>query len=362
MLNDWACVRIQMDERDKTIFEGPCAKSLEDFQTHLKSKGITAETNNNHDDLFLTVHDYEFDGLLDKFFRSSLEDYKVRFLLVVLPQQVTSKLYNHIKRYGDIKYGIHTVCVKADKFGSPRYDDNVALVSATMLSFQHFGFSSRISASVYEPRRLRVVSESNICDERERANFRMVQKINLKLGGTNHVLDDNSYGFIFQGKTMVVGIDVTHPPPGNDGAPSVAAMVASRDKELSQWPADLRINARRQEMVNLLQEMLVTRLRYFKEKNSEHLPENILIYRDGVGEGQYKTVLEEELPRLRAACHQVYGTKYEPGIYPRISLIVVGKRHHTRFYRTDGAQGGVSLGRSGNPECGTVSTLHNRRR
>ncbi len=183
MLNDWACVRIQMDRRDQPIFEDPCAKSLEDFQTHLKSKGIIAEKNNNHDDLFLTVHDYEPDGLLDGFFKPSRKDYNVRFLLVVLPQQVTSKLYDHIKRYGDVKYGIHTVCVKADQFGNPRYDDNVALVSATMFSFQHFGFSSRISASVYEIRRLRVVLESNFCDERERANFRMVQKINLKLGG-----------------------------------------------------------------------------------------------------------------------------------------------------------------------------------
>ena len=188
----------------------------------------------------------------------------------------------------------------------------------------------------------------------------MVQKINLKLGGINHILDDDSYGLIYEGETMVVGIDVTHPPPGNDGAPSVAAMVASQDKELSQWPADLRINERRQEMVNLLQEMLVTRLQHFKEKNSKCLPKNILIYRDGVGEGQYKTVLEEELPRMRAACHKVYGMEYELGVYPRISLIVVGKRHHTRFYRTKGIAGPVLDAKSGNPPFGTVSTLHSQ--
>ena len=185
----------------------------------------------------------------------------------------------------------------------------------------------------------------------------MVQKINLKLGGINHVLDSPSYGPIFEDATMVVGIDVTHPGPGNDDAPSIAAMVASCDKGLAQWPADLRINKSRHEMVEMLREMLITRLEHFKERNNNFLPKNILIYRDGVGEGQYKIVLEEELPRLRTACKLVYGRAYVPGVVPRISLIVVGKRHHTRFYRTS-TRGEIFSGKESNPPCGTVSTSH----
>lgn len=51
---------------------------------------------------------------------------------------------------------------------------------------------------------------------------------------------------------MVVGIDVTHPLPGSSPlAPSVAGMVASIDRWLSQWPAVLSIQSeRRQEMVS----------------------------------------------------------------------------------------------------------------
>lgn len=183
-----------------------------------------------------------------------------------------------------------------------------------------------------------------------------MQKINLKLKGTNHVLKDSDYGILSRAPTMVVGIDVTHPPPGAEGAPSVAAVVASCDGNLSQWPVDLRINKSRQEMVEMLREMLMTRLDHYKENNDEHLPENILIYRDGVGEGQYKIVLEEELPRLRDACRRLYGKEYVEGVRPRISLIVVGKRHHTRFYKT--APNGIILpGRNGNPSCGTASIL-----
>ena len=191
---------------------------------------------------------------------------------------------------------------------------------------------------------------------RQKANISWVQKINLKLGGTNHELvNDKAYGRMLGDKTMVIGIDVTHPPPGAEGAPSVAAVVASCDKYLSQWPADLRINESRQEMVQMLQEMLTTRLEHFKKVNDQRLPENLLLYRDGVGVGQYQIVLDEELPRLRDACRRVYGKDYVEGAYPQISLIVVGKRHHTRFYKTYGSV--VKAGPEGNPPSGTVSML-----
>lgn len=85
---------------------------------------------------------------------------------------------------------------------------------------------------------------------------------------------------------MVVGYDVTHPAPGsNKNAPSIAAMVASIDKELAQWPADVYKNTARQEMVDALGSMCKSRLELWRKENGS-LPENILIYRDGVSEGQ----------------------------------------------------------------------------
>ena len=49
-----------------------------------------------------------------------------------------------------------------------------------------------------------------------------------------------------------------------------------------------------QEMIDNLDEMFASRLRLWQAKNKV-LPENILIYRDGVSEGQYQTVLGVEL-------------------------------------------------------------------
>jgi eukaryotic translation initiation factor 2C len=223
-----------------------------------------------------------------------------RFILVILPYN-DAAIYGTIKTFCDIKAGVHTVCVVGSKFAGeqPGYFANVAM------------------------------------------------KINLKAGGVNHVLDGPKLGVINDGNTMVVGIDVTHPSPqSEDTAPSVAGVVASIDKTLGQWPCALRHQKGRTEMVADLEEMFKSRLLLWRTHNKT-LPKNILVYRDGVSEGQYQKVLDEELPLLRAACIRLYPPKEQPAI----SLIIVGKRHHVRFYPT---KLNDADSKSGNCKNGTV--------
>ena len=59
-------------------------------------------------------------------------------------------------------------------------------------------------------------------------------------------------------------------------------------------------------MVSDLESLFVSRLNMWQKKNQNQLPENILIYRDGVSEGQYRLVLTEELPQIRNACRLKY--------------------------------------------------------
>ena len=126
-LNNWACVRIRNDFReDGSIHESPCAETLIAFQDHLKAKGITVTENDDHGDLEIRGNNYK---VLGDYFQASRDEYKVRLLLVVLPDKPSAELYSNIKRYGDLTHGIHTVCVKFGKFGTLPYDDNVALVS-----------------------------------------------------------------------------------------------------------------------------------------------------------------------------------------------------------------------------------------
>lgn len=131
---------------------------------------------------------------------------------------------------------------------------------------------------------------------------------------------------------MVAGIDVTHPSTdlNKGGAPSVAAMVASIDKCLAQWRAVLSVQKKGQEMVSDLTEMLRSLLNLWKAGNGSY-PRRILVYRDGVSEGQHRMVRRDELPMLQAACRAVY--PQEQGL-PQIAIIIVAKRNHTRFAPT----------------------------
>jgi eukaryotic translation initiation factor 2C len=227
-----------------------------------------------------------------------------KLILVIIPY-LDSSIYNRVKFACDVKEGLLNVCTLGPKFAkaNDQYFANVAL------------------------------------------------KFNLKLGGRNQYLDNIKLGIIAEGKTMVIGIDVTHPSPGSaSNAPSVAGIVASVDQWLGQWPADLRIQQARQEMVSDLDGMLKSRLRLWASKNKGSLPENLLIYRDGVSEGQYEIVLNQELPLLRKACEEIYPPNDSKRGLPRISFIIVGKRHNTRFYPTNESD----ADRSSNPQNGTV--------
>lgn len=209
------------------------------------------------------------------------------FIFVVLPVE-NAQTYNMVKVVADTELGIHTVCCTMKVIDKPIEKLNQVWGNLSM-------------------------------------------KVNLKLGGINQILQ-KKLGIIDEGKTMVVGLDVTHPSPGSkDNAPSVAAIVASIDKNLGQWPSDFKSQTGKKEMVDSLEALFMGRLRMW-QKHNKVLPVNILLYRDGVSEGQYQLVLDEELPLIRNACRQLYPADATKQGFPHISIIVCGKRHHTRFY------------------------------
>jgi eukaryotic translation initiation factor 2C len=74
-------------------------------------------------------------------------------------------------------------------------------------------------------------------------------KVNMKLGGVNHIVDEVSISKLRQHPTMLVGMDVTHPGPSTvKGTPSIAAVVASADLRFSQYPASMRIQESKKEV------------------------------------------------------------------------------------------------------------------
>ncbi|KAK7436871.1 hypothetical protein VKT23_018893 [Stygiomarasmius scandens] len=234
---------------------------------------------------------------------------KPNFILVILSNE-DKFIYPAIKRIGDVDLGVHTIHMQFGKAGDNRGQDQYL---------------------------------SNIA-----------LKVNTKLGGINHKLDASAMTWLTKETTMMVGIDVTHRGPGSrDGAPSIAAVVASEDNDFVQFPASLRIQQKTkvEEMLDELQEMMVERLEHYKKKNNGRLPMRIFVFRDGVSEGQYDQVIDKELPQIQRACSNskfdtAPGQKYQP----RISIVVCGKRHHARFFPTDSQH----ADRNGNTVPGTI--------
>ncbi|KIK64934.1 hypothetical protein GYMLUDRAFT_39338 [Collybiopsis luxurians FD-317 M1] len=228
---------------------------------------------------------------------------KPSFALVMLSNN-DRHVYSGLKHVCDVGLGIPTVCVQSSQIvkGNPQYFGNVAL------------------------------------------------KINMKMGGINHGLDTRSMQSLNQVPTMLVGIDVTHPGPSSTrGTPSIAAVVASVDSRFAQYSTSMELQESKKEMVTNLASMMVERLMAFRDKNGGKLPARIIVYRDGVSEGQFNTVIAEEMPAIQAAFRKFASggqTKYNP----KLSIVICGKRHHTRFYPLEES----NADNNGNPKAGTV--------
>ncbi|CAF1452154.1 unnamed protein product [Adineta steineri] len=156
--------------------------------------------------------------------------------------------------------------------------------------------------------------------------------VNTKLSGENKQVAELQTHI----KTMFIGADVQHTKNNYTGElPSIAAVVASMNSECTltnqresyQWPNK---GKQSEEAILLLQTMVEELLIAFKDNNKGSLPEHIVFYRDGVDDGQFKRVQDEEVTALKKAFQAIYSANSGS---PLLTFIVVKKRHHTRLFR-----------------------------
>ena len=170
----------------------------------------------------------------------------------------------------------------------------------------------------------------------------LVLKINTKLGGTNHTLatrgtsqprstdkifqdPPSSISWLMDNPCMLVGMDVSHPDAGSTKE-SIAAVVGSMDGKLSQYAAHISLQTSREEMVQSLQDAVQGLLTTFKKRNNV-IPAHMIIYRDGVADGQFEQVIQKELPLVKGAL-ELLGY---PQDAMKIAIVVCQKNHHTRL-------------------------------
>ncbi|KAL5960880.1 Protein argonaute-3, partial [Taenia solium] len=207
---------------------------------------------------------------------------KVNLAIFILNENAE---YPHIKRQGDLYNFMFTQCIKRETIGKPNVLKNLML------------------------------------------------KINGKMGGINWSVNGLS-GRWKDKLVMVVGADVTHPGPTGSGrgfTKSVAAVVASISSDLMRYVAIVRQQDQMKEgkttreEIDGMEGIFSDLLKTFGRRNNS-LPDKVIVYRDGVSEGQFESVLRIELSAMQRACSNLR-PDYEPGI----TFIVVQKRHHIRF-------------------------------
>ncbi|EIW84641.1 argonaute-like protein [Coniophora puteana RWD-64-598 SS2] len=240
--------------------------------------------------------------------QSMTKNKKPPTLVVVILPENGNDIYIKVKNFGDVKVGVATQCMKASK-------------------------CFRAKTQYY----------ANVC-----------LKINVKLGGINTVTDTQTGTNLIadpRNPTIVMGADVMHPGPGSD-RPSFTAIVGSVDSNCAKYVASSAVQSSRVENIDpddfkAMAKQVLTMYRGYGEgmerKPKGHSPARLFFYRDGVSEGQFQQVLDFELPALRAACAEL-------GMKPKITFIIVAKRHHTRLFPNDPRD----ADRSGNCHAGTV--------
>ncbi|KAK3795239.1 hypothetical protein RRG08_056298 [Elysia crispata] len=159
-------------------------------------------------------------------------------------------------------------------------------------------------------------------------------QINCKLGGELWAVK------IPFNKLMVVGIDSYH--DAAKGKQSVGGFVASMNRLCTRWYSNVCFQRPGQELVHGLQICLTSALRKYHAEN-HFLPEKIVIFRDGVGDGQLDMLADHEVKQLHR-CFSSFG-EYTP----QCTTVCVQKRINTRIYSRDRDEGGMV-----NPPPGTV--------
>ncbi|GJJ07203.1 hypothetical protein Clacol_001403 [Clathrus columnatus] len=177
--------------------------------------------------------------------------------------------------------------------------------------------------------------------------------LNVKIDGINTVPGSSPLQKALASlPTMIIGADVSH-STGSD-RPSVAGLVASMDESFSQYGAITAVQSALNEIIEDIDGMVENAIRNFftfwNKRGTPVVPQRIIFYRDGVSEGQFEQVRTEEVQKIKDALSNIWKSQGFPGKPPALTFIIVGKKHHVRFFPKDNR----ARDRSGNCPAGTV--------
>ncbi|XP_009763095.1 protein argonaute 4B-like isoform X2 [Nicotiana sylvestris] len=183
----------------------------------------------------------------------------------------------------------------------------------------------------------------NRVDEAYLAN--VILKMNARLGGINFMLSaevSQTIPLVSKVPTLILGMDVRHAASARSDLPSVAAVVGSR-----QWPmiscyaASIRVQPPKTETIHslfkplsegedtgIIRELLMD----FYASSGKRKPAQIIIFRQGLCESQFKQIINE-VEEIIKACKFLDETWS-----PKFTLIIAQRRHHTKLFQPDSSE------------------------
>ncbi|KAJ4464674.1 Piwi domain-containing protein [Lentinula edodes] len=215
-----------------------------------------------------------------------LENMRPRPLLLILLPQNAAEVRQRVKHWGDFTAGVITQCVREGKLkrANDQYFNNIAL------------------------------------------------KLNARLKGSNFIVSSPAMNALSnKGRFIIMGADVAHPGPGVR-RPSTTSLVWSMDPHAAQYHALTEIQNPRLEIIQSLQQMVYEAVLGFGKQNGT--PSQLIFFRDGVSEGEFAKVAEQEIMDIRAAIDKLWKIMNIQDPKPKFTFIVVGKRHHIVFFPT----------------------------
>ncbi|XP_029174895.1 piwi-like protein Siwi isoform X2 [Nylanderia fulva] len=147
-------------------------------------------------------------------------------------------------------------------------------------------------------------------------------QMNCKLGGAPWSVDIPMDGL------MIVGFDVCHDTTTK--TKDFGAMVATLDRRMTKYFSTVSAHSNGDELSNELCNNIRKATETYRRVNNV-FPSRIVIYRDGVGEGQIPQVKEREVEEIKKVLNNLYNCTSDRPTY-KLAFIIVTKRLNTRLF------------------------------
>ncbi|KAF5391908.1 hypothetical protein D9757_001740 [Collybiopsis confluens] len=198
-------------------------------------------------------------------------------LLVILLPQNAADVRQRVKFWSDTSSGVLTQCLREGKLrkANDQYFNNIAL------------------------------------------------KLNARLDGVNFVVESPAMNELRnRGPFIIMGADVAHPGPGVP-KPSTTSLVWSDDFHAAHYNAIIKIQPPRLEIIQDLHKMVYEAVFRFGSKHGS--PTQIIFFRDGVSEGEFEKVANNEIYDIKAAIETLWKEKGIKDPKPKLT-------HHILFF------------------------------